>query len=116
LISNYQTVFNKSDKNIYKNVKQYWLLEYHIQTLPLEKTGVWPLSCSRTLAALVRRSPLSPTEMLSTSFCTLISLIGFDSFFSEAYIIFIIDYYILNKQIRRNSFVPMDVIIQKYYD
>ena len=38
-----------------------------------------------TFAALVRRSPLSPTEMLRTSFCTLISLIGFDSFFSEAY-------------------------------
>ena len=39
----------------------------------------------RTLEALVRRSPLSPTEMLSTSFCTLMSLIGFDSFFSDAW-------------------------------
>lgn len=38
----------------------------------------------RTLAALVSRSPLSPTDMLRTSFWTLISLIGFDSFFSEA--------------------------------
>jgi hypothetical protein len=36
------------------------------------------------LAARVRRSPLSPTEMLSTSFCTLISRIGFDCFFSDA--------------------------------
>jgi hypothetical protein len=53
--------------------------------IPLEKTGFWPLSCSKTLAALVRRSPLSPTEMLRTSFWTLISLIGFDNFFSEAY-------------------------------
>lgn len=39
---------------------------------------------ARTLAARVRRSPLSPTEMLSTSFCTLISLIGLDCFFSDA--------------------------------
>lgn len=38
-----------------------------------------------TLAALVRRSPLSPTEMLRTSFWTFISLIGFDCFFSDAY-------------------------------
>ena len=38
-----------------------------------------------TLAALVRRSPLSPTEILRTSFCTFISLIGFESFFSEAW-------------------------------
>lgn len=53
--------------------------------VPLEKTGFWPLSCSNTLAALVRRSPLSPTEMLRTSFCTLISLIGLLSFFSEAF-------------------------------
>ena len=30
------------------------------------------------------RSPLSPTEMLSTSFCTLISRIGLDCFFSDA--------------------------------
>lgn len=37
-----------------------------------------------TLAALVRRSPLSPTQMLRTSFCTLISLMGFDCFFSDA--------------------------------
>ena len=53
--------------------------------IPLEKTGFWPLSCSNTLAALVRRSPLSPTEMLRTSFWTLISLIGLLSFFSEAF-------------------------------
>lgn len=32
----------------------------------------------------MRRSPLSPMEMLSTSFCTLISLIGLDCFFSDA--------------------------------
>jgi hypothetical protein len=32
----------------------------------------------------VRRSPLSPTEMLSTSFWTLISRIGFACFFSDA--------------------------------
>lgn len=38
-----------------------------------------------TLAALVRRSPLSPTEMLRTSFWTLISLIGLFNFFSDAY-------------------------------
>jgi hypothetical protein len=37
-----------------------------------------------TLAARVRRSPLSPTEILRTSFCTLISLMGFNSFFSDA--------------------------------
>ena len=37
-----------------------------------------------TLEARVRRSPLSPTEMLRTSFCTLISRIGFDCFFSDA--------------------------------
>jgi hypothetical protein len=36
------------------------------------------------LEALVRRSPLSPTEMLRTSFWTLISLIGLLSFLSEA--------------------------------
>lgn len=39
---------------------------------------------AETLAALVRRSPLSPTEMLRTSFWTLISRMGFESFFSEA--------------------------------
>lgn len=46
------------------------------------KTGVgeW----ISTLAALVRRSPVSPTEMLRDGFWNLISLIGFDSFFSEA--------------------------------
>jgi hypothetical protein len=37
-----------------------------------------------TLAARVRRSQLSPTEMLSTSFWTFISRIGFDCFFSDA--------------------------------
>jgi hypothetical protein len=37
-----------------------------------------------TLEARVRRSPLSPTEMLSTSFWTLISGIGFDCLFSDA--------------------------------
>lgn len=37
-----------------------------------------------TFAALVSRSPLSPTEMFRTSFWTLISLMGFANFFSEA--------------------------------
>jgi hypothetical protein len=36
------------------------------------------------LAVRVRRSPLSPMEMLSMSFCTFISRIGFDCFFSDA--------------------------------
>jgi hypothetical protein len=31
--------------------------------LALEVTGVWPVSCSSTLEARVRRSPDSPTEM-----------------------------------------------------
>lgn len=85
----------------------------------MENTGVCPLSCSstyntnknyinkkkkkkflnrkqrktrkalKTLAALVRRSPLSPTEMLRTSFWTLISLIGLANFASEAWVQFI---------------------------
>lgn len=49
--------------------------------LPLEKTGVWPVSCSSTLAARVSLSPLSPTQMFRHSLRMRSSLIGF-SFFS----------------------------------
>lgn len=31
--------------------------------LAFEVTGVWPVSCSKTLVALVNLSPDSPTEM-----------------------------------------------------
>lgn len=49
--------------------------------LPLEKTGVWPVSCSSTLAARVSLSPLSPTQMFRHSLRMRNSLMGF-SFFS----------------------------------
>jgi hypothetical protein len=48
-----------------------------------EYTGVWPDNCSRTLAALVNRSPLSPTEIFKTSFWILISRMGFEAFLSD---------------------------------
>lgn len=48
---------------------------------PLEKTGVCPVSCSSTLAALVSLSPLSPTQMFKQSLRMRTSLMGF-SFFS----------------------------------
>ena len=59
------------------------------ESLPLEKTGVWPVSCSSTLAALVSLSPDSPTQMLTHSLVMpswritflLLSLGSFFSFF-----------------------------------
>lgn len=52
------------------------------QKIPLESTGVCPVNCSTTFAALVSLSPLSPTQILMMSFATLISRMGFWSFFS----------------------------------
>ena len=49
---------------------------------PLENTGVCPVSCSSTLAALVSLSPLSPTPMLTHNFLILTSRMGFVDFFS----------------------------------
>lgn len=46
-------------------------------TSPLEKTGVCPVSCSRTLAARVSLSPLSPTQMLRHSLRMRSSRMGF---------------------------------------
>ena len=45
--------------------------------LPFEKTGVCPVSCSNTLAALVNLSPDSPTQISTHNFLILNSLIGF---------------------------------------
>ena len=50
-----------------------------VGSAPLEKTGCCPLSCSSTLAARVKRSPLSPTEMLSVSFSILSAFMGLPS-------------------------------------
>ena len=44
---------------------------------PLENTGVWPVSCSSTLAARVSLSPLSPTQMLRQSLRMRSSRMGF---------------------------------------
>jgi hypothetical protein len=41
-------------------------------------TGVCPLNCSNTFAALVNRSPLSPTEMFNTSLSMRSSRMGFE--------------------------------------
>ena len=45
--------------------------------LALEKTGFWLVNCSSTLAARVRRSPLSPTLQLMMSLAILMSRILF---------------------------------------
>src|SRR3989338_7218350 len=45
----------------------------------LEKTGVWPVSCSSTLDARVSRSPLSPTQQLTTSFSIWTPRMGFSA-------------------------------------
>ena len=46
-----------------------------------------PVSCSKTLAALVSLSPDSPTQMLRQSLRILVSLIGFLAFLSETTIL-----------------------------
>ena len=53
------------------------------QIVYITMTSTGKLNKRNTFAALVRRSPLSPTQMLSTSFCTRISLMGLLAFFSE---------------------------------
>jgi hypothetical protein len=45
--------------------------------LAFEKTGVWPVKDSKTLAARVNLSPLSPTQMFKHSLRILTSLIQF---------------------------------------
>lgn len=45
--------------------------------LAFEKTGVWPVKDSKTLAARVKRSPLSPTQILRHNLRICNSLIGF---------------------------------------
>lgn len=47
--------------------------------IPLEKTGLWPVSCSNTFEALVSLSPDSPTQMFRQSFTMRRSRMGFFS-------------------------------------
>ena len=51
------------------------------QIKPLEKTGVCPVNCSSTLAALVSLSPDSPTQMFKQSLRMRSSLMGLVLFF-----------------------------------
>jgi hypothetical protein len=58
-----------------------------IRQLPFEKTGVWPVNCSNTFAALVSLSPDSPTQILTHNLVILnvlitFLLLSFGSFFS----------------------------------
>ena len=46
-------------------------------SVPLEYTGCCPVNCSRTLAARVSLSPLSPTQMFRTNFLICSSFMGF---------------------------------------
>ncbi len=52
-----------------------WVQVFQDFDLPFEKTGVWPVSCSSTLAARVNLSPDSPTQILRHSFIIRRSLI-----------------------------------------
>ena len=45
--------------------------------LAFEKTGVWPVKDSKTLAARVKRSPLSPTQIFKHNLRMCNSLMGF---------------------------------------
>jgi hypothetical protein len=67
--------------------KLHYFKEWIKSNVPFEKTGVWPVNCSKTFAALVSLSPDSPTQMLTHNFVMrkvlmTFLLLSFGSFFS----------------------------------